>query len=133
MIAMQRIGLYASEGAMPLPVIMEINGPQILEDWICCKELLKKIREENKRTYQSKLPFQRRHAEWLACVAAIWCKNNISGCELQIKIIENDMKQFGGTIAREREIRETFGRVNRTTCKEIRKILEEDSVTMSCL
>lgn len=83
-IALERIGILALSGAIPVRLVLDLVGHNVLEDWLYCREFVqKKVR--NDRDVSARLPpfcglpYFRRHGEWLAYLAALECKARWKG------------------------------------------------------
>lgn len=70
-IVLERLGIAAFSGAVPLRLLLPLAADQILEDWTLCKPWVDGYRAIPAHAGISP-PFHRRYAEWLACVAALW-------------------------------------------------------------
>lgn len=73
-LAQERVGAMVFTGVLPLETILAVNGYGILEDWAYSSRLTEsRIRQpEDPVSVKGSVPFQRRHAEWLACVASLY-------------------------------------------------------------
>jgi hypothetical protein len=111
-LSLQNVGLMAFVGALPLQVVFAMMAPLILEDWGLCRFLVGQIRRDKNPDTGSQGDvtgsFRRRHADWLACVAAIYLKA-VWGDSQQTKRLINRAGgadgQLGPLANREKEIR----------------------------
>lgn len=78
-VMLERLGALAASGAVPVEIVVEVNGYQLVEDWIYAKAHVKeRIRNAEDPIARDvaagaqPIPFSRRHAEWLACIAALY-------------------------------------------------------------
>lgn len=78
---LQRLGLAAFFGSAPLGMLLADVSGRIVADWVLCEAWVRRYREGS--PHHPPLapiaggdapgaPYQRRHGEWLALVAAIW-------------------------------------------------------------
>lgn len=73
-LAQERVGELVLSGVLPLETILSMNGYQILEDWAYSSRLIEAEiqKPEDPVSVRGSVPFKRRHAEWLACIAALY-------------------------------------------------------------
>jgi hypothetical protein len=130
---LQRLGAMVLAGAIPVNLVLAFHGYSIIEDWGYCSPLLEcKIRgtktpmREIDIDQKMEIPFHRRHAEWLACAAAIYMSQYFKGGNLDELLLSfgNDME---GIREREKAIRESETELKVIpdgTQREIRELLE---------
>ena len=71
-LALEDVGHMALVGALPLDVVVSRAAPLIVEDWGYCRHLVQKIRGAWGAKGSPIGSWERRHGEWLACVAAMY-------------------------------------------------------------
>ena len=69
-IALERIGISVFTGPIPANVFVALAADQVLEDWLLCRAWIKEYQSESPMA--GGVAFHRRHAEWLALLAALW-------------------------------------------------------------
>ena len=96
-ISLERLGLVALTGLVPLGVVLAIFGDQIIDDWLVCRHWVKSYREEENFTSNAvhnnnSVPYHRRHGEWLVLLTLLWVKNK----SLSFKNYEELLTDYGG-------------------------------------
>jgi hypothetical protein len=116
-IALEQVGAMVLAGAIPLRLVLALNGYQIIEDWGYCRRLVEDEICGTKNCKPSRSPilkksdeknpifYHRRHGKWLAYAAIIYMSQNYkSGCLNDlisaidnggIKAIRTHEKRFG--------------------------------------
>ena len=82
-IGLQRVGLMAFLGAIPLHYAFMMSSHQFVADWVRVHPHVRLIRGAVR---EAELPYERRHGEWLALLAAMWIRTQafeIRGANLQ--------------------------------------------------
>ncbi|MBI5296598.1 MAG: hypothetical protein HY869_14060 [Chloroflexi bacterium] len=75
-VALERLGAAAFSGLLPLQLLLALYGDSIVDDWLLCRSWIVSYRErESQIKNKQEISFYRRHAEWLALVAAVWLNN----------------------------------------------------------
>lgn len=88
-LGLEQVGAWIMAGAIPLRVVLALHSSQILEDWGYCSRLVnQRIRQDglspnNPAKDDDSVYFERRHAEWLACAAAVYVRRNWHGASLE--------------------------------------------------
>lgn len=132
---LQRLGAMVLAGAIPVNLVLAFHGYSIIEDWGYCSKLVK---DHIQRTTKSPtrevdidgekvtIPFHRRHAEWLACAAAIYMSRYFKGGNL-----DELLRDFGDNMENirkcERALRKSETELKvipRGTQKEIERLLD---------
>ena len=74
----QDLGLACFSGTIPINYILASNADAVLDDWLICASWVKNYREKQQvrgRMYgKQKIPFHRRHGEWIASVCYLYMK-----------------------------------------------------------
>ncbi len=117
-LAQERVGAMVFTGVLPLETVLAINGYGIVEDWAYSSRLTEThIRQpDDPVSVKGSVPFQRRHAEWLACVASLYVsthwrsqKQNLFidyvGTRASILEKESDLRQLEGFLLSSRTAR----------------------------
>lgn len=123
-VALERIGIAVFSGALPISILLPLMADQIIDDWILCYQWIKSYREQE-RIYdaQAKIPFHRRHAEWVVILSTLWMYKNYPKYEpLSIfaeKIVSKDelLPRFLDLCKSEVDILDSF------TKRDIKKVL----------
>lgn len=112
-VALERLGVAVATGVVPLRFLLPLAAGQILDDWRICKPWVD-FHRQNEPLFESQtaIPFQRRHAEWLALLCAVWMNRAYAGCKPLIAF-----QQVYGT---GREIDAIF----RYRCQQQREIID---------
>jgi hypothetical protein len=73
-IAMERLGIAVFTGAVDAAFFLALAADQVLEDWPLCESWIESYRDENHGLMHrnGRVPFHRRHAEWLVLLSALW-------------------------------------------------------------
>jgi hypothetical protein len=75
---LQRIGVMIYVGSIPLNFALIMNAYQIVQDWLLIASFVEEIRGDNRRHDDQadtrKVPYHRRHGEWLALVSWMWIR-----------------------------------------------------------
>jgi hypothetical protein len=81
-VALERLGVAVATGVVPLRFLLPLAAGQILDDWRICKPWVD-FHRDNEPVFESRtaIPFQRRHAEWLALLCAVWMTRIYTGCK----------------------------------------------------
>jgi hypothetical protein len=90
-IALERVGVAAFSGALPLRFLLPLAADQILEDWTYCAAWVDDYRQRQ-RTFDGTTPFHRRYAEWLVLASAVWMARHYENYR-PLKEVED---RFGG-------------------------------------
>lgn len=127
-LALERVGAMVLAGAIPLELVLAINGDQIVDDWMYCSRFIeKRLRNPQvaptSRVHDTKnLYYHRRHGEWLAYAAAIWLFQKWEGGHL--RDLEATFENVETMRKRERELRRIDSElIPEATQKSLRKIL----------
>lgn len=129
-LALEQVGAMILVGAIPLELVLAINGDQIVDDWMYCSRFIeKRLRNPQvaptSRVHDAKnIYYHRRHGEWLAYAAAIWLFQKWEGGHLI------DLEATFGNVEtmrkRELELRQVDSElIPETTQKSLRRILDE--------
>ncbi len=96
--AVQRIGIMAYIGAIPLSYVLIMNGFQVVTDWMHISKFVDKVRGHDWVNEGGKnVPYARRHAEWLALVCFMYLKNSEYSVNIDtLNGIEEFEKHYGG-------------------------------------
>jgi len=72
-LGIERLGVLAYSGALPLRLVLNFIGHNIVEDWAYCQYFVQDLSEERKTWAKCArdVLYPRRHGEWLACLAAL--------------------------------------------------------------
>ena len=87
-IGLEWVGAMVLSGAIPLVLVLSLDSLLIIEDWVYCKQLVANVIRGQQpplpkdRGYRPFVGFHRRHAEWLACAAAIYISDNWTSTQL---------------------------------------------------
>jgi len=109
--AVQRIGIMAYIGAIPLSYVLIMNGFQVVTDWMHISKFVDKVRG-NDWIYEGgkTVPYARRHAEWLALICFMYLKNSEYSVNIDtLNGIEEFEKHYGGyknILAAEKKLRQ---------------------------
>jgi hypothetical protein len=73
-IAMERLGIAVFTGAVDPSFFLALAADQVLEDWPLCEPWIESYRNDNHGLVHrnGRVPFHRRHAEWLVLLSALW-------------------------------------------------------------
>lgn len=89
-LALQKLGASVFVGAIPLDFVLATGATQIITDWGYCHQLVERIRTDSPISPGTRLGpaqqvgYHRRHAEWLAYVAAVWLHQTWRSVELTV-------------------------------------------------
>lgn len=76
-------------GAVPLDAALATGAGLFVEDWMFCHARVRDLRANPESLTGvtgneiGAVGFDRRHGEWLACVAAVWLEHKYPGARLQ--------------------------------------------------
>jgi len=132
--SLNRVGALILSGALPLKTVLSLSALSIIEDWYFCQKLiLQDMRQDDFDIYSkiqkdgnNKIPYSRRHAEWLAYACGIWMYDNWEGGKL------NKYLKYLGSIEevkkREKQIRQIESPlIPELVKKQIRELLHVDA------
>lgn len=107
-LSLQRLGTLTLSGAVAVDVVSPMYAVAILQDWMVCEALVEKIRSADAivDSRSKKVPFQRRHAEWIALAAALYLSENWTGGSINKLLTMINVDEFR---QREQLIREVEG------------------------
>jgi len=77
-IALETLGIAVFTGLVPLRLLLAEHADSIVDDWLFCVPWVESYRDREaaksrvETTKSTNVQFYRRHAEWLAYVAALW-------------------------------------------------------------
>lgn len=73
--SLQRIGIATYMGVIPLSFGLLMSAYQFIDDWVNIESGIEKIQESKAKENLDRVPFQRRHAEWLCLISFMWVKS----------------------------------------------------------
>jgi hypothetical protein len=83
---LEEIGLLSFTGGLPIRYVLVVDAYSIVEDWILCSQLVETklrsavdIKTRHYSGHAGEVPFNRRHAEWIACVSAMYLEKHWKG------------------------------------------------------
>ncbi len=127
-LALERVGAMVLAGAIPLELVLAINGDQVIDDWMYCSRFIEKRLRDPQVAPTSRVDdakniyYHRRHGEWLAYAAAIWLFQKWEGGHLR------DLGATFGNVEVMRKHEQELRRIDselipEATQKSLRKIL----------
>ena len=78
--ALQQFGLAAFTATVPLRFALANVGDVVIDDWLICVDWVRSYQDKENvyksqgRDTLSRIPYHRRHAEWIFLVAILWMK-----------------------------------------------------------
>ena len=128
-LGVERAGAMVLAGAIPLQLVLALNGGQIVDDWMYCSRFIEKRLRNSQdaptsRGHDAKnIYYHRRHGEWLAYAAAIWLFQKWEGGHL------SDLKATFGNVEtmhkHEQELRRIDSElIPKATQNSLRRILD---------
>lgn len=89
---MEQIGAAVMAGCVPAKLLLPILADQVVEDWMICSSFVRSYRDREKVFHSSGVSYHRRHAEFLALLAALWMNRNFPEYGPLVQIT----KDYGG-------------------------------------